>query len=323
MRKVPPLLAVVAAVFTVIAPVVFWSGSPAAADDGSRLVAVTDQDYDNHANARIRLFDPAVADWTSAAAQKWSWHPTAGNGFSGLTGAFGLPTDVKLRKDAGGNYVTVLSDSLGLAALIAYPAGTRIWAADVGSVNNPHSVELLPDGNVVVAASTGGFIRVYAASQGSASTRYAEFGLTGAHGVLWDPAGSVLWALGDTILVELKVDGTAAAPALTAVDSWTLPTVHGHDLSPKLGDPDRLWVTTGSAWYEYSKTTQNAVAAYDIAGVKSMSSMPNGRWVQTLPKPGCRTSWCTDEVDLTAPTAAYTVPGAQFYKARVWSSQYQ
>ena len=286
-------------------------------------IAITDQSYNSTANARIRLMDPAVSNWSTAGAEVWNWHPTTSNGFSGLTGYFGLPTDAKLRRDSAGNQVFVVSDSHGLAALVNYPAGTRRWAVNVVASNNPHSAELLPNGNVAVAASTGGFVRVYAASQGSAATKYAQYNLTTAHGVLWDPAGSVLWAIGGSKLVRLQVGGTAAAPTLTEVGSWALPTSGGHDLTPKLGNSDRLWISTSSAFYEYSKSANAAVATYGTDGVKSMNSMANGRWVQTLPKTGCTTTWCTDEVHVTSPDLTYRVSGAEIYKSRVWDPAYQ
>jgi hypothetical protein len=51
--------------------------SPAA--EAGRLVALTDQQYENLPAARIRVMDPAVADWNTATAQKWSWSPTSGS----------------------------------------------------------------------------------------------------------------------------------------------------------------------------------------------------------------------------------------------------
>ncbi|SFQ30626.1 hypothetical protein SAMN05421810_10626 [Amycolatopsis arida] len=315
--SVKALLAALVAVVAATLP------SPAAADDGSRLVAITDQRYDNHAAARIRLLDPDVADWGSAAAQRWTWHPTSNNGFGGLTGAWGLPTDVKLRKDRAGAYVAVVSDSRGLAALVTYPGGRRVWGVNAGAPSNPHSVELLPDGNVAVAASHGNFVRVYTASQGASSARYTQYTLADAHGVHWDPARRVLWALGKTELVALTVGGTAAAPTLTRSHAWALPTSGGHDLAPALEDDDVLWISTSSHVYRYSKSRDAAVATYPLATVKSVSSMPNGQQVRTAPKAGCRTGWCTDTVTFRGPDFTRTRPGAQIYKARVWSSRYR
>src|SRR5882724_6254961 len=80
-------------------------------------VAITDQ-----ANGgSIRVFDLAKTDWNAAGAQKWSWKPTAANGFGNLTGAWGAPTDAKLRTDHSGHTVMVTSDSKGLAAVVTYP----------------------------------------------------------------------------------------------------------------------------------------------------------------------------------------------------------
>lgn len=313
-------ISLLAALLTPTLPISAAAADPAAEE--GRLVAVTDQDYDNLPAARLRLMDPAVADWNTAAAQTWSWSPTTANGFSGLTSAWGLPTDVKLRLK-GSSYVAVVSDSRGLAALISYPAGQKLWGINVGAANNPHSVEMLPDGNVAVAASAGGFVRLYAASQGSSSTVYGSYPLPDAHGVQWDPARQLLWAVGGDQLVALKVGGTAASPTLTRQTSITLPTAGGHDLSPVLENHDRLWVSTGSKVYQVSKSAVAVVATFDQAGIKSVSSMPNAQQVRTSPKAGCRTSWCTDTVNFAVPTATRTLTGAEIYKARVWSSRYE
>jgi len=296
------------------------SASPAEAAEAGRLVAITDQDYDNLPAARIRLMDPAVADWNTGAAQKWTWSPTTANGFSGLTGAWGLPSDVKLRMK-GGAYVALVTDSRGLAGLISYPAGQKLWATNVGSANNPHSIELLPDGNVVVAASTGGFVRIYTASQGTSS--YVTYPLPDAHGVQWDPARQLLWVLGGSKLAGLKITGTPAKPVISDGPVITLPTGGGHDLTPVLENHDLLWVSTGSKVYQVSKSAAAVVATFDQAGIKSVSSMPNAQQVRTSPKAGCRTTWCTDTVNFAVPAATRTLSGAEIYKARVWSSRYE
>ena len=299
---------------------VLLTPAPAEAAEAGRLVAITDQDYDNPSAARIRLLDPAVANWNTAAAQKWTWSPTSSNGFSGLTSAWGLPSDVKLRMK-GGAYVALVTDSRGLAGLISYPAGKRLWATNVGSANNPHSIELLPDGNLAVAASNGGFVRIYTASQGTAS--YVDYPLPDAHGVQWDPARQLLWVLGGTKLAGLKISGTPAKPVITEGPVVTLPTGGGHDLTPVLENHDLLWVSTGSKVYQVSKSAAAIVATFDQAGIKSINSMPNAQQVRTTPKAGCRTSWCTDTVAFAVPAATRTLTGSEIYKARVWSSRYE
>ncbi|MEV6416964.1 DUF6528 family protein [Kribbella sp. NPDC051718] len=289
MVRILGAVGLLAALLVPLQPAAQAQATRAPTAEAGRLVAVTDQQSENGPDARIRLLDPAVYNWNTAAALKWSWSPTTSNGFSGLTTAWGLPSDVKLRMDRAGAYVAVVSDSRGLAGLITYPGGQRIWALNVGSANNPHSVELLPD----------------------------------AHGVTWDPTQQVLWVLGGNRLAALKIKGTAAAPVLEESKVVTLPTGGGHDLTPVLENHDLLWVSTGSKVYQVSKSAGAIVSTENVGGIKSANSMPNAQQVRTTPKAGCYTSWCTDTVQFAVPAATRTLTGAQIYKARVWSSRYE
>lgn len=74
----------------------------AAADNGKRLVAVTD-----HASDQIRLFDPTVADWSKGKGEEWKWKPTAANG---------VPNDNVAVAASVGNFARVYASSQGKAA---------------------------------------------------------------------------------------------------------------------------------------------------------------------------------------------------------------
>jgi hypothetical protein len=298
-----------------------WTLWRSAASENFDVVA-TDQ-----ASRKILVLDPDVADWSSEEAVKWSWAPSSRNGFENLTYAWGLPSGVKLRKNKEGLWL-VVTDSRGLAAIVPYPAGdSKKWGLNVGG--NPHEAELLPNGNIAVAASTGGWVRIYTASQGPSSSKYTEFPLSGAHGVLWDPGKNVLWALGDYYLVALQVEGTDSEPTIREVLRKRLLTNGGHDLQPVYGDPDRLWVTTGSHVYQYVKSTNTWDATYpgnaliNRGKVKSIGSLKSGQVLSTVPKPGCQSDWCTDTVDFFAPEMQRTRKGAAFYKARFLNPDYQ
>lgn len=306
----------------VLAVIPAASGATVATPYDGRLVALVDQDTTDFAAARVRVMDPAVPDWSRAEAQKWEWHPTPENGFGELAAGWGAPSDVKLRRARGGRSVVLVTDSLGRAGLMTYPGGQRIWGLNLSTQPNLHSAELLPNGNVALAATRGGFVRVYSASQGPASATYAEFALARAHGVQWDPVRQLLWALGDTTVVALKVGGTAAAPTLTLQRTVALPSPGGHDLTPVLTSPDLLWISTTSSVYQFSKSTGKFVSTRDWPDVRSVSSTPRGQVVRTAPAPGCPTTWCTDTVTFTSPDFTRTLPGAEIYKARVWSHRY-
>jgi Family of unknown function (DUF6528) len=291
------------------------------------------------AGHQLIALDPAVTDWNSSAAVKWQWTPTAALGYTAAeTAAFSGGNDFRLRnRGTGSDQRLVVVDGQGLASVAAYPSGRRVWAKVIPG--NLHSVELLPDDNIAVAASTGGFVRVYASSQGPDAAAYAQFNLTEAHGALWDPATSRLWVIGqdpataEHILTALVVGGTPAAPTLREDRNRraVLPSPWGHDLSANSQDPGRLWVTTNAGAYSYDKATKQftGTGAANRPAVKSISNQPSGQIVETMldnaknPVGACTYNpWCTDTVDFFGPDTARIRTGAAFYKARVMSPDY-
>jgi Family of unknown function (DUF6528) len=187
-------------------------------------------------------------------------------------------------------------------------------------------MEILPGGNVVVAASTGGWVRVYTASQGRTSTTHAQFDFAGAHGVVWDADRDLLWAVGDYEVVGLRVGGTPAEPTLVPTTRYALPTPWGHDLQPVPGDDRRLWVSSGSHVYQLDLRTGVFHSDYpgadtiNASGVKAVTTNPvTGQVLTTAPEPGTGCSWCTATVRLHLPTDSRTLPASQIYKARWWA----
>lgn len=291
--------------------------------EGCCDVVVTDQARDQILvlDARKRIWDAGP----DSRAVKWAWRPTLEEGFDGLVDNWGLPDEAKLRHFRGKTYL-LTTDSYGLAAMVPYPSGDgSYWAADVGRPANPHSMEVLPDGNVAVAASTGGWVRLYTASQGPRSTAYTQFTFAGAHGVVWDADRELLWAVGDYEVVGLTVGGTAAEPTLTATTRYDLPTPWGHDLQPVPGADNRLWVSSGSRVYQLDVRTgvfhtgYRGAATIDVSGVKSVTTNPaTGQVLTAAPEAGTGCSWCTATVRMHLPTDSRTLPDSQIYKARWW-----
>ena len=305
------------------------------------LLAGTDQ-----ASHKIMIFDPNDSNWNDAGSVVWEWAPTSANGFSGLTSAWGLPNEVRIRDNCifGGQWM-IVTDSYGLAAIVPYPAGnSKKWGLNVGG--NPHSAELLPNGNIAIAASSGNWLRVYTSSQGPSSSTYAQYSLEGAHAALWDPERELLWSVGDYHLVALKIRGTNAAPTIQEYLKVELPPEYkdgvlrdkpsGHDLQPVYGNTDRLWVSTGMHVYQYIKSSNSFDLSYtgnaDInrPGVKSVGNQLSGQVVSTrpdymkTPPGGCvLNAWCMDTAEFHNPNDSRTRTGAAFYKVRVLSPNYQ
>lgn len=307
-----PLAVLLAAALTFAAP----AAPIVAADQATRSVYVLD-------SARTRWDaqdegDPGVL---------WSWSADGRSELSDLDPGttWTNPSEVKFRSLNGRRYLLATASG-GLAAVVGYPDREVYWAADTGT-GNAHSIDLLPDGNVAVAASTGGYVRVYAASAGSRATSHAQTPLPGAHGVHWDPRTRLLWALGSRQLVALRVDGSAAEPELTVVRRVALPTRGGHDLAPVLGRPGHLWVTTASAVYQYA-TDEQAFVGYPLQSrisgpdVKSIGDDPaTGRILLSRPEPGHSCSWCTTTLVLYRPDGTRTMLRGGMYKARWWTTR--
>ncbi|KJS57338.1 hypothetical protein VM98_01570 [Streptomyces rubellomurinus subsp. indigoferus] len=235
------------------------------------------------------------------------------------------PDEAKSRVRQGRRHL-IATASGGLAVVVDTATRRVRWAADLGAAANPHSIELLPDGNVAVAASTGGWVRLYAASQGPRAARYADHPLPGAHGVQWDERTGLLWALGEDALVALRVGGTPAEPALTPVRRVPLPDRGGHDLAPVLAEPGRFWVSTLRHLYRYDPAADTfaPVRLADPAAerdVKSIGDEPfTGRLLTVAPDHQGSCDWCTSVITLHRPEGVRVLRGARLYKARWWSA---
>ncbi|MER7350033.1 DUF6528 family protein [Streptomyces aurantiacus] len=300
---------------------------------GTPPVLVTEQ-----ASKRLLVLDPRRRVWDPAAdpaVVRWQFSPLGDPRYRDLRPevSWVYPCEAKVRVHRK-RALVLTTASFGFVAAVEYPTGRRYWGAALGpgdDLFNPHSAELLPDGNVAVACSTGALVRVYAASLGPDATRYAEDRLKGAHGLHWDRGRRVLWAIGDDELVAYAVGGTSARPTLARSLAVPLPvavpgrTAGGHDLFPVAGRPGRLWVTTNASVFQYDKRHGTFVRDYagsesiGRASVKAVGNDPRtGQVLSTVPEKGLEETWWTTKVDVHRPAAAYTLVNGGIYKARWW-----
>ena len=270
-------------------------------------------------------------DWNNAETV-WNWKPSTALGFQ-QAAAFSYPTDAKLRyAPTRRKHIVVASASRGFVGVIDYATGQKIWEVNATAAPNVHSVEYLPNGNVAAAASTGGWVRIYKASQNS--TGYVQANLQGAHGLLWDGTRNLLWAVGDYVLTAYTVGGTAASPTLTEVTSRRvdLPTTGGHDLSPVHGNANRLWVSTNAGTYQFDISTATFCTDYAGAGalnhtaIKGISNYNDSETVISVYPNGTLYSWNSDRIFVTLPdVSSGKIFGRTlhsnteaFYKIRSW-----
>ena len=214
-----------------------------------------------------------------------------------------------------------------------------IWSTD-RSPENAHSIELLPNGIIAVAGSSGNAVRFFNINGSSPADHLLSLDYNDAHGVLWDPKYNVLWCAGNNSLfayeVTLNADGTVTLLKNEALSVVT-PDGSLHDLQAYTGEPDLLIITTVDHVYCYNKAEKTFTDAYtDVEGAKtrwirSAGVFANGDLVYTEHDGGDDNGhgggWNTTLVhyidgDSRTLSTVSTTQG-RFYKCRVWSSSYQ
>ncbi|GHK00701.1 hypothetical protein SY2F82_24980 [Streptomyces sp. Y2F8-2] len=255
----------------------------------------------------------------------WSWSPASDTELADLrpSGSWINVSEAKQVETPDGTLLLTCASG-GMAVAYNRGRGFTYWATNVARSSNLHSLEMLPDGNIAVAASTGGYVRLYTSSQGPRSSHYVQHPLPGAHAVSWDAGQRLLWALGASELHALAVTGTRAAPGITLQRRLALPDEDGHDLAPVVGAPDDRWVTTGRHVYRVSLTSgkftrATAPSGIDKAHVKSISQHPTtGQVIMVSPDDQTSCSWCSSRVDFVDPSGQDALIGTSVYKARWW-----
>lgn len=241
--------------------------------------------------------------------------------------------DTRLREYEG-REVVMAAYGGSSAKMISFDDKKEIlWHTD-STASNPHACELLPNGVIAVAASTGGEIRFFDA-KGDGRT-YASVALEDAHGLLWDPSNGVLWAIGTNVLTayEVNISGGVISVSERTDLKNTIPTDSAHDLQPVYGYPDRMWITTSSAVYVYSKSERTFLTEFPGSGkvsgknVKGIGNFDDGSIVLIRPDGGFK-SWTGASLsffplrgeDYSSLTVRSGDSG--FYKVRVWNKNYQ
>ena len=242
----------------------------------------------------------------------------------------------KLRHSETHGDVALIVCGSGYGCMVSYPAGELLWSTNMAA-NNPHSIELMPNGVIAIASSTGAEIRFFTTAEKASKKINARVALEDAHGVLWDEQNQILWAVGRTVLtayrVTLNADGTVTVTEDTSRRA-TIPSDHAHDLAPVYGDTNALWITTGSHVYRFDKTTKTFSTDYagheylDRDNVKGVGNFEDGSLVFLYPD-GAFKSWTTKSIVLVRNQDGKMVmeepvsETGHFYKARVWNTRYQ
>ena len=285
--------------------------------------AVTDQ-----MTNRIRVYK---LEKGKEPEEVFNWKPSRKNGYEYASG-YEFPDDVRLRRHPETGELVFLTCSAEMLAMVSYPSGEKVWSVHIERDCNAHAIELLPNGCIAVACSSGNRLRVYSARTEDDDS-YTELKFLDAHGLLWDPSLNVLWAVGMDKLTAFSLEGDVEETTLKEEKQYrtSLPNIYGHDIMPVYGDPDKLWVTAVHP-YLFDKKTKIILTDYDgkelldTGDIKSIGSTAEGVILRALPN-GTYQSWDTDTLDVLwqgdTELTHYKLPYVALYRARVWSPKYQ
>ncbi len=283
---------------------------------GDYLVALT-----NQGNSHLEIYDISEGKLDESSlvwSYKMPYYNIAGTKF-------------RHSETHGDVALAVCGSSYG--CMISYPEGKLLWYTEAAA-NNPHSIELMPNGVIAIASSTGGEVRFFTTDKKISKTPAATAVLEDAHGVLWDEEREVLWAIGRTVLTAYRVTLEGNKVTVTEDESLraTIPSDWSHDLAPVYGNKDSLWITTGSHVYQFDKNTKAFRTDYaghevlDRANIKGVGNFADGSVVFIYPD-GAFKSWTSQSAFLliNGNKDAKTLKSetGHFYKVRVWDTNYQ
>ena len=246
----------------------------------------------------------------------WSWDPYTACVPAAQQGWFFNPSEVK---PVFNRRYILMTASGGAVALIRLSDHKLMFYANCGQ--NPHSAEVLPDGNIVTAESKSGEINTFVVDTVKVLGAKANtVKLGNAHNVVWDKKRSYLYATatkkeGVTALFRFKYDGNRSNPKL--INQTTLYTFSnesgGHDLFPVYGEEDKLWLTAASAVYKFdiSTDTPTCEKVYNIADIKSICNGPDGI---LMLKP--TEEWWAEGLVNEKGEELFKMDGAKIYKGR-------
>ncbi len=304
----------------------------------------------NQANQQIEVYDPADASWTTP---KWTWKPTTALSYiqSSEISLWETPTDIKVRNNTvfANTAQVITATSYRLATIARYTGtgtrGQKLWVMGFNDTTRLHAMEILPDGNCVVASAGAaypqGYIRIYSSSQPSPNHGVnTQYYFPSAHALLWDQTHQVLWALGNQLRKygynTANSGGSITNPKLELLVTYNvLPSAWGHDLASDPNNSDQLLLTTNGGVYIFHISTgtfSSMPGAAQQTFVKAISSQPGqNTLVETIPSTGCpaypANTWCTSVVNFYnaatgAATGSRTVSGAAIYKGKTFDPNY-
>jgi hypothetical protein len=255
----------------------------------------------------------AIADIDSKQVV-WEWQPALSNVGANDVKWF---TNMSDAKPVYNNRYILANASAGGVALVRIADKKTVFYA-YGGNGNVHSAEVLPDGNIVIAASTGNYLMLFKTDTSAYpySGYTKKITVTDAHNVVWDKKRQILWTASKNKLYAFTYNFNCTAPDLTLKDSTTLPASGSHDLFPLYGK-DSLWLSTSSKVWAINLGNKAVTEQSALPRVKSVSSGPGEKYPAILLQSiDTDKQWYNDKVIDMKGNTIYQLSGLKAYKAR-------
>ncbi len=213
-----------------------------------------------------------------------------------------------------GKYLLITASGGGVA-LVRISDKTTVFYTYVGG--NTHSAEILPDGNIVAASSTGGVLTLIHVDLNNFPDHLYKktLAMADAHNVVWDRRRQILWSASVGKLVGYTYNFNCKAPDLIVKEAIDLPATGCHDLFPVYGK-DELWLSTSTKVWTISLKSKTIKEIANLPRIKSIDSGPKGYPVIVLQGIDTQKQWYNDKIlDLTD-KEIFRTGGLKMYKAR-------
>ncbi len=237
--------------------------------------------------------------------------------------------------------VVVACSSDGWAGVIDYEERTLLWESDAPILHNAHSIEMLPNGDVVVAVSkdTDEAGLVYFPLSAGVKDYSSAIPSRHSHGVCWDPENDWLWVLEAEEAVAVKVNGMGTEDAklvrMTGLGAKSQGGGAGHAFAPVGGKPGTYWASFGGKVYQFDSVKEKMIVNqyFSNRDTKGICSFADGTVVQVVADKGTVVSEDLHIVirqlsdgkvkELQNVERVVTFPGMVFYKVQVFTKDYQ
>jgi hypothetical protein len=243
----------------------------------------------------------------------WEWQPAVQSDIlPEHVKWFGNMSDAKPVKK--GKYILACASGGGVA-LIRIADKKTVWYAYAGG--NTHSVELLPDGNIVSASSTGNFMRIFVYNEKDKpeEIRHKDLYLHDGHNLVWDKKRQFMYTVSGDQFKTYRYDHQKEHPGLIAVDSVTIPGKGAHDLYWSF-DHRFLWSSTSAAIFRIHIPGNKKVEKVEGKITSNIKSVSGGSAAYPVIVVQPKESWWTDEVLDINGNSMFKQEGLRIYKAR-------